>query len=65
MRYSFIGKKSGKQFAYANETDALIDFKKMFGADLNWIILRSLVGMCVTDFTFENDNFILKGETDD
>lgn len=65
MRYLFIEKSNGKQFVYANEEEALIDFIKMFGRDLNWCVLRSLVGMCITDFTFENEKFILKGYKDD
>lgn len=62
MRYTFIYKSSNKQFDYENELSALESLKRMFGADLNWLILRSLVCKCVTDFTFENEKFILKGE---
>ncbi len=65
MRYLFIRKSNSEQFVYANEEEALIDFVKMFGRDLNWCLFRSLVTFCVTDFTFENDKFILKGEIDD
>lgn len=64
MRFIFTYKPSNTQFTYENELSALESFKRMFGADLNWIILRSLVGMCVSDFTFENDKYILKGEKD-
>lgn len=64
MRFIFIYKPSNRRFDYENELSALESFKRMFGADLNWFVLRSLVGMCVTDFTFENDKFILKGEKD-
>lgn len=64
MRYSFIGKKSGKQYVYANETDALLDFRVMFGTSLNSCILRFLVDSCCSDFIFENEYFILKGEKD-
>lgn len=62
MRYTFIYKPSNKQFDYENELSALESLKRMFGSDLYWYVLRSLVGMCFTDFTFENDKFILKGE---
>ena len=65
MRYSFIGKKSGKHYVYANEMDALLGFRIMFGTSLNCCILRFLVDSCCSDFTFENEYFILKGEKDD
>ena len=65
MRFIFIYKPSNRQFDYENELSALESFKRMFGADLNWIVLRSLVGMCITNFTFENEKFILKGYKDD
>ena len=61
MRYTFIYKPSNRQHCYEDECSALMSFKQMFGADLNWLVLRSLVGMCVSDFSFENDKFILKG----
>lgn len=61
MRFTFIYKPSNRQHFYEDEYSALMSFKQMFGADLNWLVLRSLVGMCVTDFTFENEKFILKG----
>ena len=65
MRYLFIVKSNGKQFVYANETEALIDFKEKFGGSNLSCVLRSLVGMCITDFTFENEKLILKGYKDD
>lgn len=61
MRFIFTYKPSNTQFTYENELSALESFKRMFDADLNWFVLRSLVCMCITDFTFENDKFILKG----
>ena len=64
MRYLFIVKSNGKQFVYANETEALIDFKEKFGGSNLSCVLRSLVGMCITDFTFENEKIIFKGEED-
>lgn len=65
MRYLLVVKSNGEQFVYNSEVDALGFFKKKFGGDLNWCLFRSLVTFCVTDFTFENDKFILKGEIDD
>lgn len=62
MRYLFIVKSNGKQFVYENETEALIDFKQKFG---DRCLLRSLLCMCVSNFTFENEYFIFKGEKDD
>ena len=65
MRYTFTYKSINRQHYYEDEYSALVSFKKMFGTGLNWLVLRSLVGMCVTDFTFENDKFILKGVNGD
>lgn len=65
MRYYFTGKIKGEQFVYLNVSDALIDFKRMFGDDINWLILRSLLCICVTEFTFENESFVLKAKLGD
>lgn len=65
MRYLFIVKSNGKQFVYADETDALTDFKEKFGASNLCCVLCSLIGMCITNFTFENENIIFKGYKDD
>ena len=61
MRFTFTYKPSNRQYCYEDECSAILGSKQMFDSDLNWHILRSLAGMCVTDFTFENDKFILKG----
>lgn len=62
MRYYFTGKISGEQFVYANVTDAILDSKRMFGEDVNFYIIRSLLCTCITEFTFENESFILKAK---
>lgn len=60
MRYSFIGKINGEQCLYLNISDALLDAKRMFGDDVDFYIIRSILCTCITEFTFENDSFILK-----
>ena len=62
MRYYFTGKLSGEQSVYANISDALLDFKRLFGDDINFYIVRSLLCTCITEFIFENESFILKAK---
>lgn len=62
MRYLLVVKSNGEKFVYNSDVDALGFFKKKFGGDLNWFLLRSLVCTCISDFTFENDLFFFKGE---
>ena len=57
MRYYFTGKISGEQFVYANISDALLDFKRLFGDDINFYIVGSLLCTCIT-----NESFILKAK---
>ena len=64
MRYTFTFKPTNNRHFYVDETAALLSFKRMFGSDLNWGILRFLVGFCFDDFTFEDENYILKGKRD-
>ena len=51
MRYYFTGKISGEQFFYANVTDAILDSKRMFGEDVNFYIIRSLLCTCTVSYT--------------
>lgn len=62
MLYYFTGKISGEQFVYANISDALLDFKRLFGDDINFYIVRYLLFTCITEFIFENESFILKAK---
>lgn len=63
MRYFVIEKSNGKQAVFANEEEAYtyIDFCREFGVRC---LLRSLVLLCTTNFTFEDEKIIFKGEKD-
>lgn len=64
MHYFVIEKSNGKQGVFANEEEAYtyIDFCREFGERC---LLRSLVLLCTTNFTFEDEKIIFKGEKDD
>lgn len=64
MRYFVTEKSNGKQAVFANEDDvhAYVDFCREFGERC---LLRCLIISCTTNFTFENEKIIFKGEKDD
>lgn len=64
MRYTFTFKPTKNRHFYVDESAALLSFQRMFGADLNQNILLFLVGVCNYDFTYEDENYILKGNRD-
>ena len=63
MRYLVIEKSNGKQAVFANEEKAhtYVDFCREF---VERCLLRSLLCLCNTDFTFEDEKIIFKGEKD-
>lgn len=63
MRYFVIEKSNGKQAVFANEEEAhtYVDFCREFGERC---LLRSLIFLCTSNFTFEDEKIIFKGEKD-
>ena len=63
MRYFVIEKSDGKQAVFANDEDAYayVDVCREFGERC---LLRSLIFLCTSNFTFEDEKVIFKGEKD-
>lgn len=64
MRYTFTFKPTKNRHFYGDEKEALLSFQRMFGSDLNHNILLFLVAVSNCDFTYEDENYILKGKHD-
>ena len=62
MRYLLIEKSNGKQAVFANAEEAYTYVDFCLGESC---LLRSLIFCCTVNFTFEDENFILKGYKDD
>lgn len=64
MRYFLTEKSNGKQVIFSNEEDAqtYVDFCQELGERC---ILRCLICLCTTNFTFEDEKIIFKAEKDD
>ena len=63
MRYSVIEKSNGKQSVFSNveEAHTYVDFCLEVGERC---LLSALIFLCTSNFTFEDEKIILKGEKD-